>query len=596
MAGYESAFNLQRIKQRLFDITEFNGTFIEHRQFKNLAAPKDDRSALSLLSIYKFTQKKHSQTSAIDQHITVDPTHEAPPPIVFYAKAVMNLSQDHPCYRQLDEQAREMLQCEVIAGKVHQLRHPGHPDVFPAIRTLNRLTEYLVVSEEVEGETLFYLSEENDKASIAELIGKNKFRGYGHVVVTSAELGESDLRRRNLVVRNGVVIKIDNGLCFPSVQPNPVDQILTSVNHVDHNLADSYPVYPDLYIANPPPGSQTAYVRNWGDAIQRYVRPRGYDHTASGSIRQNPVFQREMNATFVQMFCLPDIMLKTLCNTCVPSSSDRVSRSCHESLLAYQERVWPHVSTDLEFLSYLASVNAEKDLEDYIDHLEQFTADGSYRLVDVCGITNIRQEMRDQLLDLRLSILSDPQNPDVDLRKWYDRHVQQYDQKRTKHFRYGFAAGVVLSAIALAATTLATTLAMGLIVMFPILCIAPLAIGKINQHYNQAIKHPRERFWEFYCRHLNISDLDIPRRVNIIPSNSPEVGEGDQQHTGSDNSYGTATGRKIEPEGNGIIHTDDAAGVGAIARGGDGQRSSSNLTDQCQGSDAECAPVLEFNI
>jgi hypothetical protein len=181
------------------------------------------------------------------------------------------------------------------------------------------------------------------------------------MLVASLFVGEDDLHSGNVGVNaNRRVVKIDGGHTFES------DKKITAADIAAlPKLAESYP-------------TNWIGINRW-DEKRKKSKFHADAVLANDEIRDLPAFRREVNQMLLKICLLPAELIRKLLNSY--DADTEVVEKTAAFLMKNQREIKEAALTNPDFIRYVASAEAETDLQAFFTYLDDFKTTGKHYLL-----------------------------------------------------------------------------------------------------------------------------------------------------------------------------------------------------------------------
>ncbi len=247
---------------------------------------------------------------------------------------------------------------EVRGQEFFRLMYPAQPKT----RLIKHHQELVVASKEVPGCRSFSAW---GKAQLFDDIKSGAVSGFGKIILLSLITQEADLKEANLMINNNrELIKLDGGCCFWNQQrPNHSSRQYFSVKD-----------YREL------PFIQDFQPFNWLDLIEYNAKTeivkRNKPTWLQDEMKQWGTIRSEIHEISLGFLIMPDEFLIDFDKAYPGCNGDIVAKRLIESRKTLKQAAMD----DPEFIRYLLSEKATKDVERYIAQFEAFCPKGKKTL------------------------------------------------------------------------------------------------------------------------------------------------------------------------------------------------------------------------
>ncbi len=292
---------------------------------------------------------------------------------------------------------------EVIAQELFRLILPTHPKTRVVYN--DDASNFYVISMQVpdfKGMHLFH------RRDLNAAIKGGALHGFGGVIVGALWLDEMDLKAANVGAdENDNIVKIDGGQCFTNLR-----NFTKRVHRYDLSRFDlnQLPFLPGLH----------AY--NWFDDIagaEFVENPVLLDE----EMKQNQYFRREVNAALMKIVLLPDVLLERFIHSYLPGSGN-LSHELMNEIISRRNDLREAACKNASFHQYIASEDAQSDLDEYLAYLRTFTTKNKHQLIH--PDSTIIADMMRGFVNLRKTVADIPLTVTLGARKKITMLVNEY--------------------------------------------------------------------------------------------------------------------------------------------------------------------------
>ena len=263
---------------------------------------------------------------------------------------------------------------ETIAQEFFRLLYAPSPKTRWIKEQVKGIDFYFILSKEVEGFDISFLSKPNRYNDIYNAIENGSIRGLATVLLIALLLREADLNQGNLGIDSrGNVVKIDGGLCFAHLKSTLYP--LLHEKNLEFTLED-IAALPALHSYQP---------FNWVDLIgwsEKIKNTENYATSILLDLSKNPppAFKQELYKTITLICLLPSDLIYSF--TAAYSPDSKKANNFAIEIIKQIKKLACMAAQMPDFLNYRASLKAEQDIIDYTRYLKTFNTMGKSNLLD----------------------------------------------------------------------------------------------------------------------------------------------------------------------------------------------------------------------